>query len=67
MGDDQIWYCVNKLEGSGGMIHDKTVLVGEVTETHLNSGAATCAFIPEKRKTFRTVKKYKIFLFKKYN
>jgi hypothetical protein len=54
------------LPGSGGTIQDITVLVGEVTETHLNSGAATCALKPEESKTFRMVKKYKILLFKKY-
>ena len=67
VGDVQIWYCVNKPDGSGGIIHDNVVLVGEVTDTHLKTGAATWAFILEKKNTLKTNKKYKSLVFKKCN
>ena len=42
--DDHIWYWVNKPDGSGGITHEITALVGDVTETQVICGAATCAF-----------------------
>ena len=63
--DDQIWYCVNSFEGSAGAIHVTTALVGEVTEIHLISGAATWEYPLYKRKKFKNTEKYRVTFLKK--